>query len=92
MGKADWFPLYNSLDELQSTLIIHVQRGLHWLQWTLQWQTEVEDFFPYLFEVVSFLAYTFPEPAQLAKGKNLVEPAMASDDDESNDEAFCQEQ
>jgi hypothetical protein len=89
MGKADCFPLYNSLDELQSTLIIHVQRGLHWLQWTLQWQTEVEDFFPYLFEVVSFLAYTFPELAQLMY---LVEPAMVSDDDESNDEAFCQEQ
>ncbi len=33
-----------------------------------------------------------PEPAQLAKGKNLVEPAMVSDDDESNDEAFCREQ
>jgi hypothetical protein len=45
--------------------------------------------FPYLFEVVSFLAYTFPEPAQLMY---LVEPAMVSDDDESNDEAFCQEQ
>jgi hypothetical protein len=55
----------------------------------LQWQTELEDFFPYLFEVVSFLAYTFPEPAQLMY---LVEPAMVSDDDESNDEAFCQEQ
>jgi hypothetical protein len=55
----------------------------------LQWQTEVEDFFPYLFEVVSFLAYTFQEPAQLMY---LVEPAMVSDDDESNYEAFCQEQ
>jgi hypothetical protein len=56
----------------------------------LQWQTEVTDFYPYLFAVVSCLAYTFqlPEPAQIAKGKNLVEPAMVSDDDESNDEAF----
>ena len=33
-----------------------------------------------------------PEPAQLAKGKNLVEPAMVSDDDESNDETLCREQ
>ena len=33
-----------------------------------------------------------PELAQLAKGKNLVEPAMVFDDDESNNEAFCREQ
>jgi hypothetical protein len=67
-------------------------------QRVFRWRTKIEEFSPYLHYIQgekNMLAdnlsrlHCLPTPAQLAKGKKLVEPAVVSDnEDESDDEAF----
>eukprot|EP00956_Cyclotella_meneghiniana_P018216 scaffold30157_cov48-Cyclotella_meneghiniana.AAC.1 len=71
-------------------------------QRVLRWRTKIEEFLPYVHYIKgekNVLADNLsrlnrlPEPASLAKGKKLVEPAVVSDDEEeSDDEAFFLEQ
>ena len=67
----------------------------------MRWRTKIEEFLPYLHYIKgekNILAdnlsrlHRLPEPASLKKGKKLVEPAVVSDDEDSDDEAFFLEQ
>jgi hypothetical protein len=68
----------------------------------LRWRTKIEEFSPYLHYIQgekNILAddlsrlHHLPTPAQLAKGKKLVEPVVVLDnEDKCDDEAFFLEQ